>query len=193
MIAPLMTTTPISLLERLRKPAPEAAWNRFVGLYTPLLYYWAHRLGLAGADAEDLVQDVFFVLLKELPHFTYEPPQRFHGWLRTILVNKWRERGRRAAAQPAGLRDNGATLVSPADAIKEFDEAEYRKYMVDRALQLMQTDFEPNTWKACWECVVAGRPTADVAAELGMTVPAVRLAKSRVLRRLRQELNGLLD
>ena len=75
----------------------------------------------------------------------------------------------------------------------EIEEEEYRRYLVRRALGLMQAEFEPATWKACWEFVVHDRPAAEVAAELGLSVNAVYLAKSRVLRRLRAELRGLLD
>jgi RNA polymerase sigma-70 factor (ECF subfamily) len=57
----------------------------------------------------------------------------------------------------------------------------------------MEAEFQPTTWKACWEIVVAGRSPEEVAAELGITTNAVYVAKSRVLRRLRQELHGLLD
>ncbi len=72
-------------------------------------------------------------------------------------------------------------------------EAEYRQQVAHRALELMQTDFEPATWKACWEVVAAGRRVAEVAAELGMTPGAVSAAKFRVLARLREELAGLVD
>jgi RNA polymerase sigma-70 factor (ECF subfamily) len=72
-------------------------------------------------------------------------------------------------------------------------ETEYRHWLVGRALELMRAEFQPTTWKACWECVVNSRPAADVAAELGISVGAVYMAKSRVLSRLRQELTGLLD
>jgi len=72
-------------------------------------------------------------------------------------------------------------------------EAEYRQQVAHRALELMQTDFEPATWKACWEVVVVGRRVAEVAAELGMTPGAVFAAKFRVLARLREELAGLVD
>jgi len=64
---------------------------------------------------------------------------------------------------------------------------------VGRALELMRADFQPVTWQACWEFVVRDRPAAEVAAELGITINTVYLAKSRVLRRLREELAGLLD
>jgi RNA polymerase sigma-70 factor (ECF subfamily) len=74
-----------------------------------------------------------------------------------------------------------------------FEEAEYRQHLARRALELMQAEFPPATWKACWEVVVAGRPAAEVAAELAISIDSVYAAKSRVLRRLRQELAGLLD
>jgi RNA polymerase sigma-70 factor (ECF subfamily) len=188
-----MHTTPVSLLERLRQSSDAAPWGRFVELYTPLLFYWARRLGLQESDAADLVQEVFAVLVQELPTFTYEPARRFRGWLWTITRNKWRERRRRLAARPAAAGDAGLDRALTPAPVEELDEAEYRKYLVDRALQLMQADFQPVTWKACWEYVVNGRPAAEVAAELGITANGVHLAKSRVLRRLREELSGLLD
>jgi RNA polymerase sigma-70 factor (ECF subfamily) len=187
-----MNTTSVSLLERLQK-SDAAAWSRFADLYTPLLYYWAKRFGLQESDAADLVQEVFTILVKEMPRFLYRPNQRFRGWLWTLMLNKRRERERRKGiAVPLGS-DGDWSDESGADPVAQFDEAEYRRYVVDRALQLMQVEFPPHTWKACWEYVVADRPAAEVALELGISVNAVHVAKSRVLRRLREELNGLLD
>src|SRR5690349_11904006 len=76
-----MEDTPASLLERLRRPGDQAAWVRFVQLYTPLIFQWAHRLGVAEADAADLVQDIFATLVQKLPDFTYDRDRRFRGWL----------------------------------------------------------------------------------------------------------------
>lgn len=186
-----MNTTPHSLLERLRSPTEEAAWGRFVELYTPLLYHWARRFGLQQEDAADLVQEVFSILAVELPSFRCDSKQRFRGWLWTVTRNKWRSRQRRLAVRPQEVGD--ADLAAVADDNSDgLEETEYRKYLVGRALQIMQGEFEPTTWKACWLYVVEGRSSADVAAELGLSVNAVHLAKSRVLRRLRQELEGLL-
>jgi RNA polymerase sigma-70 factor (ECF subfamily) len=188
-----MQNTPISLLERLQRSGEKEAWDRFVTLYTPLLYHWARRLGLQESDAADLVQEVFAILIRELPAFRYHKGKRFRGWLWTTLVNKWREGRRRKNSrlpEAAGVDPDG--LAGP-DATTAVEDAEYRQYLVAEALRLMQVDFQPITWRACWEYAVAGRPAAEVAAELGITVNAVHLAKSRVLRRLRQELKGLLD
>jgi RNA polymerase sigma-70 factor (ECF subfamily) len=188
-----MHTTSISLLERLRRPGEAAAWARLVDLYTPLLYFWACRTGMPAEDAADLVQDVFAVLVEKLPEFVYDRQKSFRSWLRTILFNKWRDQRRRAqAVQIHSNREELAHLAGP-DGPEAFWEAEYREHLVGRALELMQTEFQPTTWKACWETVVSERPAAEVAAELGISVAAVYAAKSRVLRRLRQELEGLLE
>jgi RNA polymerase sigma-70 factor (ECF subfamily) len=187
-----MKTTPVSLLERLRRPDEQAAWERFVQLYTPLLYYWARRLGLQEPDAADLVQEVFALLVRKLSEFAYDRNRSFRGWLRTVLLNKWRENRRRAGSRPEAAAGDLPELAGP-DPAEAGSEAEYRQHLVRRALEVMQSEFHPSTWKACWELVVSGRSAADVAAELGMTVGAVRAAKFRVLCRLREELEGLLD
>ncbi len=187
-----MPTTSESLLQRLRQPGDQQAWGRFVKLYTPLLYYWARRAGLQEHDAADLVQDVLALLLKKLPQFTYEPGHSFRAWLRTVTLNSWRDRRKRRATQPLGDAAGLDELAVP-DNLSEFEETEYRRRLAAKALHLMQTDFQPATWKACWALVVEGRSPEAVAADLGMSVGAVYVAKFRVLTRLRQELAGLLD
>jgi RNA polymerase sigma-70 factor (ECF subfamily) len=184
--------TSSTLLERLRRPGEQEAWARFVQLYTPLLYYWACKAGLQQADAADLVQDVFTVLVQKLPELHYDRHRSFRGWLRTILLNRWRNRRRR---HPAASLDSALPLVQGAEpeAMADLEQGEYRKQLVGRALQLIRADFQPATWKAFWECQVVGRPATAVAQELNMKPGAVRAAKFRVLCRLRQELHGLLE
>jgi RNA polymerase sigma-70 factor (ECF subfamily) len=179
------------LLERLRTTTDTQAWRRFVDLYTPLICFWARRLGLQEQDAADLVQEVFALLLTKMPTFEYDRRRSFRGWLRTTLLNKWRQlqRGSAPSSAPGEVLDEAA---SP-DNVALWCEGEFQRQLALRAMQLMQADFQPATWKACWEHVVCERPAADVAAELGITVNAVYLAKGRVLRRLRQELDGMLD
>jgi RNA polymerase sigma-70 factor (ECF subfamily) len=188
-----MDQTPVSLLERLHRADDQSAWEHFVQLYSPLLCHWARRLGLPGAAAADLVQDVFTVLVQRLPEFRYEPGKRFRGWLWTVTLNCYRQRLRREP--PVVLVDDPAALSQMAggDTTEAVAEEEYRQYLTQRALGLMRAEFQTNTWTAFWECVVNERPAAEVAQELGLTENAVYLAKSRVLRRLRLELEGLLD
>ncbi len=188
-----MYTTSATLLERVRLRTDSAAWDRFVKLYTPFLYHCGTRLGLAEADAADAVQDVFLVLLDKLPTFQYSQDGSFRAWLRTVTVNKCRERFRKRHETAAGGSDPGLSQFADAADSDEFWNVEYRQQLVARALEIMQAEFEPTTWQACWQTTVEDRPAADVAAELGITINAVYVARSRVLRRLREELRDLLD
>lgn len=183
--------TPASLLQQLREPQPQQAWSRFVQLYTPLLFHWARRLGLRDADAADLVQDVLTLLVRKLPEFTYDRNKSFRAWLRTVTQNCWRNRCRRVEL-PHDAKVTNLDELPGREELDLLSETEYRQWLVGRALELMQTEFQPSTWKACWECVVSGRSAAAVSAELGISVGAVYMAKSRVLSRLRQELADLL-
>ncbi|MHB1424224.1 MAG: RNA polymerase sigma factor [Gemmataceae bacterium] len=188
-----MDSTSISLLERLRRRHDEGAWEHFVQLYTPLLCHWVARLGHEGQDAADLVQDIFTVLVRKMPEFRYDPDKRFRAWLWTVALNCCRERVRR---QQVPIQPGEPGLLSRAtipDVAEEVADEEYRRYLTRRAMELMQVEFQPATWKAFWEYVVNQRPAAEVAEELGLTENAVYLAKGRVLRRLREELKGLLD
>jgi RNA polymerase sigma-70 factor, ECF subfamily len=187
-----MHTTPASLLQRLRQPSPQQAWEQFVELYTPLIYAWAARLNLQSQDAADLVQDVFTLLLQKLPGFDYDHTKSFRAWLRTVTLNKWRESLRRAGT-PLQRQEAALDQLAGPGPPDDVDGAEYRHYLVGRALQLMQAEFPATTWKACWEVVVQGRPAAEVAAEFHIRPSAVYVAKYRVLRRLRQDLAGLMD
>lgn len=184
-----MDSTSLSLLERLRQPLEQGAWQRFVDLYTPLLLAYARRLGLPAQDAADLVQEVLLILVRQLPRFVHDGQHSFRGWLRTVARNCWLNHCRRRRLVPLDTNDEPA---SP-DSAEEFIEREYLHSLARRALKLMQTDFEPTTWKACWETAVEGRSAAEVAAELGITPGAVYVARSRVLARLRQELQGLME
>jgi RNA polymerase sigma-70 factor (ECF subfamily) len=187
-----MFTTPPSLLERLRGSPQRDAWDKFVDIYTPLLVGWTRRLDLSEHEAADLIQDIFTVLVERLPEFQYDAQKSFRAWLKTILLNRWRnDRRNRGHIKEQGL--HAVPDLAAADHFREFEAAEYRAFLVRRALDLMRAEFQPVTWKACWEFVVQDRPAAKVAAELGITVNAVYLAKARVLRRLREELAGLLD
>jgi RNA polymerase sigma-70 factor (ECF subfamily) len=185
--------TPASLLERLRQPREVEAWTRFVQLYTPLLYDWSRRLGLQASDAEDLVQDVFTVLVRRLPEFHYDRGKSFRGWLRTVLLNRWRDRSPKRAMPATVVQSDFLANVPAPEADLDFAEREYRTYLVDRTLQLLQAEFPELSWKAFTQYVLARRPATEVASELQVSVNIVYLAKSRVLSRLRQELTGLLD
>jgi len=175
------------LLERLRRCGSRADWERFVDLYSPLLGHWARRLSFRG-EAADLVQDVLILVMQKLPLYTGEGDRSFLGWMRAVMRNHWRDLARRAAARPCATDSAAVESVGHENDIDEFVETESRNLLVRRALQIMQSDFEPTTWRACWESVAADRPAADIAAELGISVDVVYAASYRVIRRLRAEL-----
>lgn len=185
-----MESTSASLLARLKEPQDEQAWQRFVDLYVPVLYAWTYRLGLRGEEAADLIQEILLLLVQQLPLLEYDPQRSFRAWLRTVTLNKWRESRRRVHSP-----DNDVPL--PEDLAEQEDapfwEIELRQHLMGRAIQIMESDFQPTTWQAFWACVVEGEPAEKVAQQLHLSTNAVHLAKFRVLRRLRQELAGLLN
>jgi RNA polymerase sigma-70 factor, ECF subfamily len=185
-----MDSTPVSLLERLRQPGDDAAWARFVRLYTPLLFHWLRRTGISEDDAADLVQDVLLVLVKRLPEFQYDRSQSFHRWLCAVTLNLWRDRAKRKPL--VQFANDQAKLDPPVpDDLDSFIEREYRDQLAAHAWSILQADFEPETVRIFRALVLEGQSANEVAAKLGVSVGAVYAAKCRVLARLRQELAGL--
>jgi RNA polymerase sigma-70 factor (ECF subfamily) len=194
-----MCETSASLLERLSDRPDGAAWRRLVDLYTPLLRGWLGRHGLQACDVEDLVQDVLAVVVRELPHFRHNRRTgAFRRWLRTILVHRLRDfwRARQLRPQPAG-GDRWQHLLEhlsdPDDPLSRLWDEEHDRHVVRLLLERIEGDVTPSTWQAFRRVVVEGRDEETVAAELGLSVNAVFIAKSRVLSRLRREGDGLLD
>lgn len=187
-----MFSTQSSLLVRLRSADDAEAWSRFVRLYTPLLLHWIGRLGISSASRLDICQEVFVVLFDRSSWLAQQRPASFRGWLRTVTFNKCRDllRKQQRAVEPVLKEDLEAVDQNPAELLTD---QEYRVHVARQALQMMRDVFAETTWKACWESVVAGRPAVEIAAELGITVNAVYLARGRVLKRLREELAGLWE
>jgi RNA polymerase sigma-70 factor, ECF subfamily len=181
--------TSASLLERLRNPNEQEAWNRFADLYTPLLYYWLRRLGLSENDAADLVQEVFLVLVAKLPTFVYQRDGTFRGWLHALTINKYRELQRRKRLPTV----DGLSDVPARDSQSQVEEADYRRHIVNEMLHILEDQFPPSTWQYFQAYVVEGQDPQTVAARFKVSVGTVYTAKSKVLTRLREELAGLLE
>src|SRR4051812_35309297 len=114
-------STSTSLLFHLRQTAPQDAWQRFVQLYTPLLYHWA-RKRLGTQEPDDLIQEVFAILVQKLPGFEYDKGKSFRAWLWTVLHNKWLDYQKRH--QNANAQADSAMLAAVADNAEEFWEAD---------------------------------------------------------------------
>jgi RNA polymerase sigma factor (sigma-70 family) len=196
---PTAPATRHSLIVKLRDPADAGAWREFVALYQPLVYRLARRQGLQDADAHDLCQEVFRTVARAIERYDLDPARgRFRGWLyritRNLLINFLTRR-------PYRLRGSGSTSVQelleaqPADdpSATAVFEAEYRRQVFRWAADEVRGEFAPSTWQAFWTTAVDGRAPADAAAELGLSVGAVYIARSRVLARLRARIERLGD
>jgi RNA polymerase sigma-70 factor (ECF subfamily) len=194
-----MNTTSFSLLDRLKQAPPNAPdWQRLQDIYRPLIRAWlAHVPGL-GDEAEDLAQEVFVVLLRELPAFERRRDGAFRAWLRQITVNRIRAFDRERRKRPhTGLGPEAdqllAQLADSGSALARQWDHEHDRHVCQKLLALVQPDFEPATWLAFTRFALDGLPVAQVARDLGMSPSAVVQAKFRVLKRLRQEVAGLMD
>jgi RNA polymerase sigma-70 factor (ECF subfamily) len=188
--------TPLSLLERVRANDAEA-WRRLVALYSPLVRSWVVRGGVPAADGEDVSQEVFAAASSSLGGFRRDRPgDTFRGWLRGVTRNQVLLYFRRNRGQPhaEGGSDAWERLQEVADPLPGpgDDEAAEAGQLYLRALEQVRGDFDERTWQAFWRTVIDGRSPVDLTGELGMTPANVRQAKSRVLRRIREELGDLL-
>jgi RNA polymerase sigma-70 factor (ECF subfamily) len=192
-------TTAPSLLLRLRDRADSRAWQRLTALYTPLLHDSLHRYGVPPADADDLVQEVLQAVAREMPRFEYDPARgSFRGWLRTILVNRLRYYRRSRNARPEAGGDGFYDrlldqLTDEGSDLSRFWDREHDQHVVARLLELVRGEFEARTWEAFRLVTLEGLGTREAAENLHLSPNAVRLAKSRILSRLRQEAEGLID
>jgi RNA polymerase sigma-70 factor (ECF subfamily) len=184
-----------SLLERARGRDAEA-WRRLVELYSPLVFFWARRAGLNDADAADLVQEVWQAVASALGRFQRDPDAgTFRGWLWTIARNKVHDhfRARKDGPDAAGGTTAQQLLQSVAETEPSDDTGVEDHRLLHRALEQIRPEFEERTWRAFWRMAGESRTAAEIGKELGMAPNAVHQAKFRVLRRLRQEMAGLVE
>ena len=193
-----MEDTHKSLLLR-AQTGEENAWKDLTDLYRPLIVGWVKRQGVATRDIDDLSQDILLSVVKYLPTFEHSGrPGAFRSWLRTIVgsrtIDYWR--AIEAGTQASGASDATAALRQiedpRSDLNRRWDE-EHDRYVIDCLLDLVEEEFEPATVRAFRRLALDGASGAEVAAELGLSGAAVYMAKSRVLQRIRQEAEGLID
>jgi RNA polymerase sigma-70 factor (ECF subfamily) len=191
----LTGSTSSSLIRRV-KEHDQDAWQRLVRLYGPLVDFWIRRAGMQSADIHDIFQEVFTSVVRGIGSFRKEQPgDTFRGWLRTVTRNKVIDHYRRQNNETAGVGGSDFQLHLEAIPFPEAhseDEVSAIQQLRLRALELIQAEFEPRTWQMFWRVTVGDEPTRDVATALEVSQSAVRLAKSRVLRRLREELGDEL-
>jgi RNA polymerase sigma-70 factor (ECF subfamily) len=189
-----MTLTPstrASLLLRLRDPRDHEAWVQFVALYEPVIFRLLRRDGLQDADAREIMQDLLLAVSGSIER--WDPSRErgsFRAWLRRVARNlmiDWLRRRKRRAVASGGSGMQAMLDALPAGEGPEsadFDR-ELRRALFRRAAEQVRGEVQAKTWEAFWETGVVGTSPADTALKLGMAVGAVRVAKCRVLARLR--------
>ena len=190
-----MTTTSESLLFRLQhggqKP-DEKAWEDFVSLYTPLMFFWARKMGLEQNDAADLVQDALTRVFQKLPGLKYDAAGSFRGWLRTVTINRYRELCRRKSHGESPASQSMIEGLAPVEVAESTWDIDYARLLVGQAMESMKEDFAPATWEAL-KLVMKDQSSVDVAAsETGVSSWTIYSARSKLMKRLREELDGLL-
>jgi RNA polymerase sigma-70 factor (ECF subfamily) len=186
------------LLDRLKVAPPEASdWTRLQAIYLPLIEGWLRRVPGLGDESADLAQEVLVVVVREIRRFERQREGSFRAWLRRVTVHKVLNYRRQRQRRPAVGLDPAdgflERLSDPnGDLAREWD-GDHDRQVVEKLLAVVQPDFTPATWDAFRRFGIDGVPAARVAQELGLSENAVILAKSRVLKRLREEAGDLLE
>lgn len=186
--------TRASLLLQIREPSNNGAWREFMSLYGPMVYGFARKRGLQDADASDLMQDVFRSVAAAIGQLEYDRKRgSFSGWLFTITRNKVFDflSSRRGKAVAAGDTTTLEKLNSHADSSdgSEIWELDYQRRLAALAMERIKDEFQEKTWLAFRMTAVDGIGAAEVSKQLNLSPGAVYVAKSRVLARLKEEVD----
>ena len=185
-----------SLLVRLRDLKDQAAWREFVDLYCPLVYKFARKRGLQNSDAADLTQIVLQAVSGAIKRLDYDPRKgTFRGWLFTITRNKIFNFFTARKIRPQGSGDtttNRLLDAQPGEAGGDDAwELEYQRRLAALAMDRIKSEFQDKTWQAFWLTAVEGQSATDVGRRVGLSPGAIYVAKSRVLARLKDEVETL--
>jgi RNA polymerase sigma-70 factor (ECF subfamily) len=170
-----------------------------VRLYSPLVVHWIRRWGVPSREIADLLQEVFRAVARRVGTFRRERHNdTFRGWLRQISLNKVRDYYRRAqnAPRPIGgtdMLDWLQKMPMAADSTEDELEESVWRGVLNTALESVRAEIKATTWTAFWETVVEGRSAVEVAEQLNMSPGAIRIAKCRVLQKLREVLGDSMD
>jgi RNA polymerase sigma factor (sigma-70 family) len=187
-----------SLLARIRDRSDQQAWQQFVDLYAPLIYGQARKLGLQDADAADVTQEVFRSVTSAAGKLEYDPQRgTFRGWLYAVTRSKINDFLERRQRTSAGSGDTAVQQLLEEQPARGDDdqrwERDYQERVFAWAAEQVRSQIEPATWQAFWLVAVEGKSGQEAAATLGMNLASVYAAKSRVLTRLKKQIQEMED
>lgn len=190
--------TSVSLLERIRSSSNETDWSQLVELYSPLIRIWIRRYSSSQRDADDVVQEALSVVIRRLPDFERQRTGSFRSWLRSITVNCLRESWRTQRFRPvvpggSNFQQVLTHLEDPHSELSQLWNDEHDQHVLQSLLVRLRPTLPEKTWQAFRRVAVSGEAVEAVAADLGMTVNSVYIARSRVMAKLRELGKGLID
>jgi RNA polymerase sigma-70 factor (ECF subfamily) len=192
--------TRASLLVRIRDGHDQEAWRQFVQLYAPVVYGFARKRGLQDADAADVMQDVLRSVATAAARLNYDPSRgTFRGWLYTVARNRifnFLQAGRHKVDRGSGDSDAHQRLeavAGPEWGLAESWDEEYERNLAALAMRRVQGEVQPATWQAFWQTAVESKSAREAGEALGMSAGAVYVARSRVLARLREEVQRMQE
>jgi len=178
--------THASLIQRVRDLTDTASWVEFDRLYRPFLFKIARRSGLPPEDADEIVQEVFAKVAQAIVEFQLDHERgRFRGWLKAITVRKLidRRRARDRSVSPVAMTSDPPVF----DSLEEEWDREYRRHVLNHAMEQVRSRIEPKTWTCFEEHTLRRRRAEEIATELGMTVNAVYVNAFRTIGRIRAQ------
>ncbi len=190
----MRNVTSISLLYRVRNQADTQAWDEFAELYYALVNRWLRGQGVQPQDADDVVQEVMTYVYREIGNFDHNGRTgAFRHWLRQVMVNRlrefWRARRRKRFSGP-DLGDLADQLADGRSGVSRVWRAEHDRCVLEHLLSAVSGRFQEQSLQAFRGLALEQRPADEVAAELGMSVGAARVAQCRVLQALREISDG---
>jgi len=190
-----MIDTPPSLLQRLREMPSDGDWKRFDDLYRPFLGRVLLKTGIQAADVEDLVNDVLTIWLAKLKSFDRKGPGSLRAWLRKVAINRFKDLAckKKPWRVQADLEAVFEQLADPHSELSRFWDEQHDRHVLQDALGRIEHEFSPHVWKAFLRFAIEGSPAKEVAQEIGISISAVFVAKHRIMKRLKEEIEGMVE
>lgn len=193
---PVDLETSLSLLGRLRSsPADQRSWNEFVDRYGALLFCWCRKWGLQTVDAEDVTQTVLTDLARQMVSFKYDDQGCFRSWLKTLAYRAWCDfLSKKKKLDSKSLHPEILSLLESDEAIEDFlDEIDRQaqKELLEKAMEIVKLQVQPQTWAAFEKTAIENLPGKQVAEQLGINIGTVYVAKSKVIKQLRKQVDRL--